>query len=188
VLGIFLGANLWKPFQLFHRILIYVSNITKAPSLHCWFKLREQVKSTGGRSGECAGCSSVVTVLFATKALIKTDQCAEASSWGRNRLLVLHFSGRFLLTAFLRRRRMSMYISLFTVLHKFPSCSSSCKLWQWIRVNLTSEFQVLSEATAYTIMVPTMHICILKLGYIHKGLLHVSANRVTIFRDVKYKG
>jgi hypothetical protein len=40
----FLEIILWKPFQLFRRILNYVSSITKAPSLHCWFHWREQVK------------------------------------------------------------------------------------------------------------------------------------------------
>jgi hypothetical protein len=48
--------------------------------------------------------------------------------------LFLHFSGCFLLTASLRRRRKSVYISLFTVA---------------IPVNYTSEFQELLEATMY---------------------------------------
>jgi len=43
----------------------------------------------------------------------KTDRCAGALSWGRNQLTVLHISGRFLLTACLRRRMMSRYIYLF---------------------------------------------------------------------------
>jgi hypothetical protein len=46
--------------------------------------------------------------------------------------MILHFSGRFLLTASLRRRRMSIYISLLTV----P-----------ITVNHISEFRGLFEAT-----------------------------------------
>jgi len=33
-----------KPFQLFRRILNDVGSITKAPSLQCWFRPREQVK------------------------------------------------------------------------------------------------------------------------------------------------
>jgi len=31
-----------------------------------------------------------------------------------------------------------------------------------------------------------MHTCILRLVYIHSELLHVSANHLAIFRDVKY--
>jgi len=43
VLETFLEAILWKPFQLFRRILDFRS-ITIALSLQCWFQLREQVK------------------------------------------------------------------------------------------------------------------------------------------------
>jgi hypothetical protein len=32
-----------------------------------------------------------------------------------------------------------------------------------------------------------MHTSILKLVYIHRELLHVSANNVAMFKDVKYK-
>jgi len=79
------------------------------------------------RSGEYGGCSSVVTLFFAKKCLAKNDRCAGALSWRRNHLLTLHISGRFLLTASLRRRRLSMYISLFTV--AIPvNCTNSCKL------------------------------------------------------------
>jgi hypothetical protein len=42
VLETFLRASLWEPFQLFRHILIYVSNITKALALQCWFKSRKQ--------------------------------------------------------------------------------------------------------------------------------------------------
>ena len=51
-----------------------------------------------------------------------------------NQLLVPHFSGLFLLTASLRRQRMSMNVSLFTV---------------EIYVNYTAEFRELFEATMY---------------------------------------
>jgi len=60
-------------------------------------------------------CCSVVTWVFAKKSLTKSDRCAGALSCRRNQLLVLHFSGHFLLTASLRRRKMSVYISLLTV-------------------------------------------------------------------------
>jgi hypothetical protein len=35
---------MWKPFQVFRRILNDVGNITEVPSLQCWFRSREQVK------------------------------------------------------------------------------------------------------------------------------------------------
>jgi len=44
VLESFLETVLWKPFQLFRRILDCVSGITRAPFLPCCFQSREQVK------------------------------------------------------------------------------------------------------------------------------------------------
>jgi hypothetical protein len=44
LLETFLEATFWKPFQLFRRILNYVSSITKVPSLQCWLQSKEQVK------------------------------------------------------------------------------------------------------------------------------------------------
>jgi len=38
----FLDVIVWKPFQLFRRIHNDVSSNTKAPSLQCWFQLKEQ--------------------------------------------------------------------------------------------------------------------------------------------------
>ena len=38
------GSHFVKPFQLFRRILNYVSSTTKVPSLQCWFESRKQVK------------------------------------------------------------------------------------------------------------------------------------------------
>jgi len=88
------------------------------------------------------GWSIVVTLFFAKKSLTKTDRCAGAlSCWG-NQLLVLHFSGRFLLIASLRRQRMSIYIF-------FITGSNSCNLYQQIPVNYTSEFREIFEATTY---------------------------------------
>ena len=56
-----------------------------------------------------------VTLFFATKFFTKTDWCAGALSWRRNQLLVPHSLGCFLLTASLRWRKVSMYISLLTI-------------------------------------------------------------------------
>ena len=60
-----------------------------------------------------------------------TDWCAGALSW-RNQLLVLHFKRCFLPTTCLRRRKISMYISLLIVENT---------------VNYTSEFRKMFEAT-----------------------------------------
>ena len=58
-------------------------------------------------------------------------------------MLVLHISGRFLLTASLRRRRVS---------HFFNNSSNSCKLYKRIAVKLyTSELREIFEATTYSI-------------------------------------
>ena len=92
-----------KTFQLFRRILYYGSSITIAPSPQCWIQSREQVNICWSH---VRGCSKVVTLFFVNKSVTKTDRCAGALSWGRNQLLVLHFSGHFLLTASPRQRRM----------------------------------------------------------------------------------
>jgi hypothetical protein len=124
VLETFLEAILWKPCLLFGRILMSVAS-QKRRLFNADFSQGSRWKWAWTRSGEYGGCSSAVTLFFAKKCLTKTDRCAGALSCRRNQLLVLHFSGRFVLTASLSRRRMSMYISLFTATH-------SCKLYQRI--------------------------------------------------------
>jgi len=99
VLKSFLEAIFWKPVHFYLGILNDVSSITKATSLQCRFHSRELVKSN----------FSVVTSFFAKKSLTKTDRCAGALS-RRRILLVLYFKGRFIVTAFERRQRMSVYI------------------------------------------------------------------------------
>jgi len=118
------GAVLWKPFQLLRRILNDVSGITKAPSLQCWFHSREQIKISRSqvRSMGDVQCWHIV---LCYKFFTKTDRWAGALSWRGNQPLLLHFSGRFLLTASLRRRRISAHVTLLTVT---------------ISVNYTSEF------------------------------------------------
>ena len=59
-------------------------------------------------------------------------------------LLVLHFSGRFLLTAFLLRRKKSMYITVLTVLR------SGMNSYQRTPVNYTTEFREFLKATSVT--------------------------------------
>jgi hypothetical protein len=115
VLETFRETILWNLFQLFLCILSDVNNITKAQSLQCLFQARENSKSAAASLGEYEGCSNIVTLLFATKSLNETDRCAAALLWRGNRLFALHFSGRLLLTASLRRQMMSLYILLFTI-------------------------------------------------------------------------
>jgi len=115
VLETFLAAILLNPFQLFISILSDVINITKGPIFSGDFCRRNRWKWAGVRSEEYGGYSSVVTLFFAKKFLNKPDRCAGALSWTRKQLLVPHFSGRFLLTVSLKRRRMSVWIYLFTV-------------------------------------------------------------------------
>jgi hypothetical protein len=81
MLATFLDAILWKHFHLFLRILNNVSSITKAPSLQCGCKSREQVKISWSRIRKVWRMLSVVTLFFANKALTKWDRCAGALSW-----------------------------------------------------------------------------------------------------------
>jgi len=131
VLETFPRAILWRPLQFFRCIFNNVSTIKKAPSFQYWFQSREQVKISWSQVRRIWGILQCCH-FFAKKSLAKTDRCAGALSRSRNQLLVLHFLGRFLLTASLRRRRMSLYIN-------FPSAA--------IPVNYFSEFLELSEAT-----------------------------------------
>jgi len=61
VLKTFLEAILWKPFQLLRRILNYISNITKTPSLQCWFQLREEVKISWSQFRTVCGNAPVLS-------------------------------------------------------------------------------------------------------------------------------
>ena len=102
-----------------------VSTITTPQSLRYRFQSREQVKTSRSQVRTVQGMDAPVTT---------TDRRAGASSLRRNQLLVLHFSRLFLLTASLRRRRMPMYIVLFTAATP---------------VNYTNEFRELLEAITY---------------------------------------
>ena len=94
---------------------------------------------------DSTGDASVLTQIFLKKSLTKTDRCVVALSWRRNQMLVLHFLWCVLLNTTLRLRRMSMYISLFTVA---------------IPVNFTSKFREMFEATTYYIYIYIyMYVC-----------------------------
>jgi hypothetical protein len=67
VLETFLESILWKPFQLFCRILKDVSS---------WIQWKEQAENNWSNVREYGRCSSVVTFFFADKSLTKTDRCA----------------------------------------------------------------------------------------------------------------
>ena len=134
MLETFLEAILWKPFQLFRRILNYLGDVTNAPSLQCWFQSREQAKISCGQVRRVWGILQCCHIVFANKSLTITARCAGVLSCQRNKLLVLHFTGSFLLIASLKRRKVLMYISLFTAASP---------------LNYTSEFRELFEATAY---------------------------------------
>ena len=73
---------------------------------------KNELQSCQESTGHAPG---TVTLFFAKKFLTKTDWCAGALSWRRNQMLVPHILGCFLLNASLRRRKVSMYISLFTI-------------------------------------------------------------------------
>ena len=108
VLESFLEAILWKPFQLFRRILNDASSITIALSVQCLFQSKKQVQFSSSRVRRVCGYYSVVALLYAK--LTKIDRCAGELPWKRNQLRVLQFSGRFLLTASLWRLRMARCI------------------------------------------------------------------------------
>jgi hypothetical protein len=115
LLDTFLEAIFWKPFHLFRPILNFVDSITKAPYLQCWFQSREQAKISCSQFKRVWGMLQCCHILLAKKSVTTVDRWAGALSWKRIQLLVLHFAGRFVLTAFLTRRRISVHISLFTV-------------------------------------------------------------------------
>ena len=111
-----LEAILWKTFQLLHCILNDVSSITNILALSLLILVEGSGKNTAAaRSGEYGGCSSFITLFFDKKSLTKTDWCAGALLWSVHQMLILNFSGHFLLTTSLRKQRVLVYIYLFTV-------------------------------------------------------------------------
>ena len=62
-------------------------------------------------------------LFFANKSLANTDRYAGALSWRKDQMLFPHFSGSFLLAAFLRQWSTSMCIP-------YSQCNNSCKLYQ----------------------------------------------------------
>ena len=121
----FQEAIRWKPFQLHCRLLNDVGGITKAPLFLCWFQSRH-VKISWSQRSKVRGYASMLSHCsllrkFWPKPTGVLEHCGEGdtNSW-------FYLSGRFLLTAPLMQRRMSMYISL---------------LAAKISVNYTSDFR-----------------------------------------------
>jgi hypothetical protein len=82
-------------------------------------------KSDGVRPEEYGGCSSILTMFFTKKSLTKPDRCAGALSLGRNKLMVLHFSGAFPTD---RIPEATKEVNV----HLFIQSSKFCKLYQQI--------------------------------------------------------
>jgi len=108
-------------------ILTDVSNITIAPSLQCSSQYKERIESTGDRSGEYGGFSSVVSLLFVKESLTKADRCAGAFSWKINKHMFLHFAGCCFLTASLRLYS-QFYLQKWTDNGQCLAVENSCKL------------------------------------------------------------
>jgi hypothetical protein len=108
----FLVGILRKPFQLFSRILNDVTSIKNTvPSVLI------SVEETGKNQLEPSQEGMEFAVLSQCSLLELLEQ-NRPLCWSivvrENQLLVLHFSGRFLVTASSRRRRMSLYIYIFS--------------------------------------------------------------------------
>ena len=140
--GNVLESILWKPFQLFRHILNYVSSITTAPSLQCWFQSRVQVAVSWSQGRRVWGDAPVLSPCSLLsnpwqKPTVVLEHCCE----GRNQLLVFYFSGRFVLIASFRGRRMSICISLFTVAIPVNYSRESYVYWivrhldSWIKID-----------------------------------------------------
>jgi hypothetical protein len=127
LLETFLEAILWRAFYFFLRILNDASSIRK-----CWFQSKEQIEISWrqmslGDAAVLSHCSLVRNPWPKPTGVL--EHCLEGDT---NCWFSIFWS--FLLTASLRRRRMSVYISLFTVA---------------VTVNYTSEFRELFEAAKY---------------------------------------
>ena len=108
----FLETILCKAFQLFLCVLNVVSSITKAPSLQCSFQWREQIKINWIQVRWIWG------MLQCCHALI-LDQEQPVCIVVKEKPMVLHFTGRFLHIASLRRRRM---LRVYFFIHSRNSC------------------------------------------------------------------
>jgi hypothetical protein len=116
---------LWKPFQLFRRILNNASIITIEPSLQCWFHSREQVKISYRQARSVWGRFQCCYIVICSEIFDQNRPVCWSIAVKEKSNVSLPFSKPFLLTASLRRRRISS-------VEGFSSCSNYCKLYQRI--------------------------------------------------------
>jgi hypothetical protein len=79
--GDFLAAILWKPFQLFRRILNDAIASQKRRPFCAYFGGGKKAKIAAARAGGGGwGCSSVFTLFFAEKSITKSERFTGALS------------------------------------------------------------------------------------------------------------
>jgi hypothetical protein len=134
----FLETILWKPFQLFRRILNDAASTAKAPSLQCWFHLGKQVRIIWSKIRKVWGWSSAVTVLyiFLRNPWPKTTGVLEHCCTGKT--VYFPFFG---ISASDSIPKVTKDVSIQFFIHSFTSCSTFCKLHLRISVNYTNEFR-----------------------------------------------
>ena len=125
-------AIVWKPFQLFRRILNEVSSIITALHFNADFSRRNTLWSARTRPGYYGGWDILVTLFFANESLTIVAGVLEHC-----RVVETTLGSEFFmpcpLTASLRRRRMSMYISLFKVAIPVHYTSELLRVTQYLR-------------------------------------------------------
>jgi len=113
MLETFLAGILRKPFQLFRHILNDVSSIKKVLSLQCSFQSRKQVKTNWSqvmRVWSLLRCCSLLEIHDHNRPLCWSIVVREKPTVGAP----FGGGGNFLVTASPRRRRMSLYIYIFS--------------------------------------------------------------------------
>ena len=125
VLETFLEAILWKPFQLFRRILNYVSSITKPPSLQCWFQSRERVKTSCSRVGRVWGMLECCHIFLCQDILDRSRPVCWSIVIKEKPAVGFPFLGAFTSD---RVPKATMDVNV----HFFSHSSNSCKLNQRI--------------------------------------------------------
>jgi hypothetical protein len=119
------GSHFLKPFQLFRCILNDVSSITKPSSLQYWFQSWEQVKSSCRQVRRVWGMFQCCFIVLCWESLDQNRPVCWSIDTKEKSNVSSPFSMRFLLTASLRRRRISS-------IKKLSLCSNYCKLYQRI--------------------------------------------------------
>jgi len=121
----FLEANVWKPFQLFRRIINDVRSIIRATSLQCWFHSKDQVTISWSQTRRSI---VVVTLFFTKKSLTNTELCIGTLSWRETNCWFSIFEN-FPSDRILKAKKDIK-------VHLFVHSSNSCKLYQGILGNV----------------------------------------------------